>query len=74
MCISCSTSMCIEKRKGDSSLTVELDVFEGSLAPLVLAEVEFSSREEAETFLPPDWFGEDVTFSGKHHNSYLSKI
>jgi CYTH domain-containing protein len=53
--------------------TIELDVFLDSLAPLILAEVEFSTREEAETFTPPDWFGEDVTFSSKYHNSTLSQ-
>ena len=54
-------------------LTIELDVFEGELAPLRLAEVEFETKEEAEHFVPPDWFGEDVTFSSKYHNSTLSK-
>lgn len=54
-------------------LTIELDVFEGELAPLVLAEVEFETKEEAERFVPPAWFGEDVTFSSKYHNSTLSK-
>ena len=54
-------------------LTIELDVFEGKLAPLVLAEVEFETKEEAERFVPPAWFGEDVTFSSKYHNSTLSK-
>ena len=54
-------------------LTAELDIFEGELAPLVLVEVEFSSEEAANSFLPPKWFGEDVTFSGKYHNSQLSK-
>lgn len=53
--------------------TIELDVFLDSLAPLVLAEVEFSSEKEAETFTPPDWFGEDVTFSTEYHNSTLSQ-
>ena len=55
-------------------LTIELDVFEGHLAPLILAEVEFPSQEMAEAFIPPEWFGEDVTFSGKYHNSYLSQL
>lgn len=55
------------------SLTAELDVFEGSLAPLCLVEVEFDSVEEANSFVAPDWFGEDVTHSGKYHNSYLSR-
>ena len=43
------------------------------LIPL-LAEVEFETEEEANNFTPPEWFGEDVTFSGKYHNSQLSKL
>lgn len=54
-------------------LTAELDIFEKDLAPLTLVEVEFDSVEEAEQFTAPDWFGEDVTNSGKYHNSYLSR-
>lgn len=55
------------------NLTIELDIFEGELAPLILAEVEFPNMEMAEHFSPPDWFGEDVTFSSAYHNSTLSK-
>jgi len=55
-------------------LMIELDVFEEELAPLVLAEVEFQDEETANTFIAPEWFGEDVTFCGKYHNSYLSKL
>lgn len=58
----------------DGNLTIELDVFSAPLAPLKLAEVEFSSEEEAKAFVPPAWFGEDVTFSGCYHNSYLSRL
>lgn len=54
--------------------TIELDVFENDLAPLVLAEVEFQTEEEANAFAPPEWFGEDVTFSKLYHNSVLSRI
>lgn len=50
---------------------IELDVFEGTLAPLKFAEVEFDSIEEAEDFTAPDWFGEDVTFEVKYKNSNL---
>lgn len=56
------------------SYTIELDVFENDLAPLILAEVEFPSEEEANAFTAPDWFGEDVTFSNRYHNSVLSQI
>lgn len=52
--------------------TIELDVFEGALAPLMLAEVEFETEDEANAFVPPSWFGEDVTFSSAYHNSTLS--
>ena len=55
-------------------LTAELDIFKEELAPLVLAEVEFPDEESARAFTPPDWFGEDVTFSGKYHNSHLSRF
>ena len=57
----------------NEKLTIELDVFEGDLAGLILAEVEFDTEEEANTFLPPEWFGEDVTFSAMYHNSTLSQ-
>lgn len=58
----------------NNDLTAELDIFEGDLAPLILVEVEFSSEEAALAFVPPSWFGDDVTFSGKYHNSTLSKL
>ena len=54
--------------------TIELDVFEGDLAPLTLAEVEFSSEDDAKNFVAPDWFAEDVTFSKLYHNSFLSQF
>ncbi len=52
--------------------TIELDIFEGAHQGLILAEVEFPSREEALAFVPPAWFSEDVTFDPKYHNSYLA--
>ena len=54
--------------------TIELDIFENDLAPLILCEVEFESKEEADSFTPPDWFAEDVTFSKLYHNSFLSQL
>ena len=50
---------------------IELDVFDGTLAPLKFAEVEFDSMEAAESFVAPDWFGEDVTFEAKYKNNNL---
>lgn len=58
----------------DNNLTAELDIFDGVFAGMLLVEVEFPSLEDANSFLPPDWFGEDVTYDGRYHNSYLSKL
>ncbi|WP_443666244.1 CYTH domain-containing protein [Eshraghiella crossota] len=55
-------------------LTIELDVFEGKFDGLLLAEVEFASEEEALRYIPPEWFGEDVSNSTKYHNSTLSRL
>lgn len=55
-------------------LTAELDIFEGKFAGMLLVEVEFNSIEQADNFVPPEWFGADVTNDGRYHNSYLSKI
>lgn len=54
-------------------LTVELDVFEGVFTGTVLAEVEFDTEEEAELFIPPDWFTEDVSMSTEYYNSTMSQ-
>ncbi len=56
-----------------ASYTIELDLFREALDGITLAEVEFSSIEEAESFIPPDWFGEDVTYDGRYHNSAMSR-
>ena len=55
-----------------SDLVCELDVFEGALSPLVLAEVEFTSEEEAAAFTPPEWFGEDVTGDPRYQNASMA--
>lgn len=53
--------------------TIELDVFDPPFAPLIIAEVEFETKEEAEGFLPPAWFSNDVTYDKEYHNSNLAK-
>ena len=56
----------------DYSLTIELDVFDPPFAPLIMAEVEFGSREAAQSFVPPDWFDREVTYDKEYHNSYMA--
>lgn len=52
---------------------VEIDVYGGSLAGLMVAEVEFPSREEAEAFVPPPWFGEELTGDERWSNASLAE-
>ena len=59
---------------GRDDLTIEFDVFEGKFEGLMLAEVEFSSEEDALAFVPPSWFSRDVTFTREYQNSRLSKL
>lgn len=56
------------------SYMIELDLFTSPEKGLLLAEVEFPSKEAALAFQAPDWFGEDVTNSSRYHNSTLSKL
>jgi CYTH domain-containing protein len=41
--------------------TAELDLYEGRLSGLAVVEVEFGSREQADGFVPPPWFGDELT-------------
>ena len=62
-------------------LKVEIDVFEGWLKGLIIAEVEFKSSKQAEEFKMPNWFGgplENKAFSnralstkGRHEVMYM---
>jgi adenylate cyclase len=51
---------------------IEFDVYEGDLDGLMLAEVEFSSEEEARAFEPPEWFGHEVTGDEEYLNETLA--
>ena len=51
---------------------IELDVFSGCMKGLIMAEVEFPSVEEAESFIAPDWFGKEVTNDPRYHNSFMA--
>lgn len=52
----------------------ELDVFHGILEGLMFMEVEFKNEDQAVSFVPPEWVGEEVTMDEHYHNSYLSTL
>ncbi|MBE5958567.1 MAG: CYTH domain-containing protein [Lachnospiraceae bacterium] len=58
----------------ENNLTAELDIFHGVFTGMSIVEVEFESIEAAESFTPPDWFGDEVTYDKRFHNSYLSRL
>ena len=53
-------------------LKIEVDVYAGDLEGLCVAEIEFGSEEEAKSFDPPDWLGEDVTGDDRYLNETLA--
>ncbi len=58
----------------ENGLLAELDIYDGSLKGFKNVEVEFNNIKDAENFVPPDWFGEDITKNVKYTNAYLSKV
>jgi CYTH domain-containing protein len=53
-------------------LRIEVDVYDGALAGLVTAEVEFPSEAGSAAFEPPDWFGAEVTEEPRYKNRALA--
>lgn len=57
--------------------TLELDTFENKIIQSTLThklvEIEFESVEEANSFVPPDWFGEEVTNDPNYKNKNIWK-
>ena len=53
-------------------LKIEVDVYEGALGGLIVAEVEFPSEKAALDFDPPAWLGEEVTGDHRYLNETLA--
>lgn len=71
----CKTRYLIPLQEGiEQGLTAELDIFHNQLKGLVMVEVEFPNVNAMEQFMPPDWFGEEVSQDQRYSNSYLSKL
>lgn len=54
-------------------LVADVDVYEGALAGLCTAEVEFASADDAGHFEAPPWFGRDVTAERGWDNASLAR-
>jgi CYTH domain-containing protein len=54
------------------NLLVEIDIYRGRHAGLVVAEVEFPDRITCRRFRPPPWFGREVTGDKRYSNVRLA--
>lgn len=70
-----TAGMRIEKRRYEIPYerhVIELDIYLGDLAGLIVAEVEFNSVDESGNFNPPSWFGSEVTNDSRYLNRNLA--
>lgn len=54
------------------NLLIEIDVYRGAHAGLVVAEVEFPDSVTCRKFKPPRWFGREVTGEKRYSNVRLA--
>lgn len=54
------------------NLIIEIDIYQGRHAGLVVAEVEFPDRVTCRKFKPPGWFGREVTGEKRYSNVRLA--
>jgi len=51
---------------------IELDVYASALKGLLTAEVEFKTEKGSDEFVPPEWFGKEVTEDKRYKNQNLA--
>jgi adenylate cyclase len=56
----------------DDGLAAEVDDYDGELAGLLTAEIEFPSVEASAEFQAPEWLGEEVTGDERYANRALA--
>lgn len=70
-------ALLIEKRRHrvpiGGGLVAELDLFDGELSGRRIVEVEFADEQSASTFVPPPWFGREVTDDPRYTNAALAR-
>lgn len=56
----------------DNGLKVEIDRFKDFFEGVCFAEIEFKSEEQADTYIIPDWLGEDISNQKRVKNWYMA--
>jgi len=52
--------------------TAEADIYHGYLSGLITVEVEFADENDMNNFIPPKWFGRDVSLENDYKNVSLA--
>lgn len=60
------------RRKPYLGLTIEVDRYLDRLSGLIMAEVEFKDETSCKNFIPPDWFGLEVTDRPEYYSQNLA--
>jgi CYTH domain-containing protein len=60
------------RRAPYDDVEIEVDEYAGTLAGLLVAEVEFDDEAASHRFEPPDWFGSEVTGDRRYANRALA--
>jgi CYTH domain-containing protein len=55
-----------------NNVTIEIDIYRGRHAGLVVAEVEFPNSASCRRFKAPWWFGREVTGTKRYSNVRLA--
>ena len=58
---------------GDTGRKFEIDVFEGEFAGLTVAEMEFASEEDAQSYPLPSWVIEDISREPRYKNIVMAQ-
>lgn len=59
---------------GYDNLIAELDIYHDKLDTLLTVEVEFDEKYDLSSFVPPSWFGKNVTEDARYKNANLAKL
>lgn len=58
----------------ENGLVAEADEYHGELCGFFAVEVEFASEDEARSFVPPAWFGRELTYEDRVKNMNLAYL
>lgn len=56
-----------------NNIKIEVDIYAETLIGLCVAEVEFQNIKKSEAFVPPEWFGPEITSDSRYKNASLAR-